>query len=62
MKSLHGFLDGVPRVVAGPPSRGGLDANSGIACQLNNQYNLWMRFEGPHNYMVMALGSCVKWP
>jgi hypothetical protein len=21
-----------------------------------------MRVKGPHNYMVMALGLCVKWP
>ena len=23
---------------------------------------LWMRIEGPHNYMVMELGSCAKRP
>ena len=21
----------------------------------------WMNFKGPYNFMIMALGSCVKW-
>ena len=37
----------------------GFDVNSDIPCP---RYNLWMRIEGPHNYMVTVLGSCVKWP
>ena len=24
------------------------------------RYGLWMK--GPHNFMVIALGLCVKWP
>ena len=38
------------------------DTHYGISYQSNNWKCLWMRFEGPHNYMVVALGSCVKWP
>ena len=29
---------------------------------LDSWYGLWMRVKGPHNYMIMALGSCVKRP
>jgi hypothetical protein len=29
---------------------------------LDNWYGLWVRVDIPHNCMVMALGSCVKWP
>ena len=25
-------------------------------------HGLWMRIKGPHNHMVKAFGSCVKWP
>ena len=38
--------------VLGPPSRSGLDANSGRSCQW---YGLWMRIKDPHSYVVMAL-------
>jgi hypothetical protein len=29
---------------------------------IDRLYNLWMRVEGSHNYIVIALGLCVKWP
>ena len=29
---------------------------------LDNWHRLWVRVNIPHNCMVMALGSCVKWP
>ena len=29
---------------------------------LDNWYNLWVRVKGPHNYMAMALDTCMKWP
>jgi hypothetical protein len=34
-----------------------------LANHFNGTYGLWMRIEGPHNHMVMALvGSCAKRP
>ena len=41
------------------------NANANRPCQLNSWYCHWMRFEGPHDYMVASLatvGSSVKWP
>ena len=37
-----------------------LDSYKSMA--LDNWYNLGVRVKSPHNYMVWALGSCVKWP
>ena len=55
---FHGFSE----FVLDPSSSGKASTNSGIPnCQLNTCYGLWMRVKGPHNYMIMALGLCVKW-
>ena len=29
---------------------------------MDSLYNLWRRVEGPHNYIIIALGLCAKWP
>ena len=29
---------------------------------LDSWYNLWMRAKRAHKHMIIALGSCVKWP
>ena len=34
-------------------------ANYGRPCQW---HNLWMNIKGLHNYMIVALDLCVKWP
>ena len=36
-----------------------LDVNFGKPCL---RYDHWMRIRGPRDYMVMVIGSCVKWP
>jgi hypothetical protein len=68
MKNLHGFLysrrkimfHGLLEFALGPPPRGRCDAKYGIPCQINNWFGLWRTVEGPLDYMVAALGSCVK--
>ena len=67
MKNLCGLLHGKSfrmfhgchRLCQAPPSRGRHDASSDKPCQW---YDLWMRIKSPHNYMVMAMGLCAKWP
>ena len=44
--------------VSSPPPRGRPNANSDRPCQW---YILHTRTKALHNYLVMALGSCVKW-
>ena len=56
--TFHGLLE----FALTPPARGSLDANFGKLCQSNMWYRLWIRVKGPHNYVVMGIGSCVKWP
>ena len=59
---LHIMFHGLLEFASGPPPRGRPNANFDKPCQLNNWSGLWMRVDGSHNYTVMVLGSCVKWP
>ena len=65
MKSLYGFLHGrlrimfhdLPNFTLSPLSKGSFDRKSNRPCRVNK----WLRVKGPYNYVVMALGLCVKW-
>ena len=52
----------MPEFASSPPPRGKLDSNPNKPCELKSRYILWRRVKGPHNFMVITLGSCVTWP
>ena len=66
MKRLHAFLHGGLWILV---FCGLLDVGQTrirqtmlVSKSVYNWYGLWMRVKGPHNHMVTATGSCVKWP
>ena len=65
MDSQHGIPKTMVHIFSefacGPPPKGRHAANYDRSCQW---CNLCMRVKDHHNHnhMVMALGSCVKWP
>ena len=71
MKSVRGFLHGRLWITFHDFSHNlchahlqevGMMQIMGDCVRLNTKYGLWMRVKGPHKYMVMALGLCMKSP